>query len=246
VLNEEVALPPSVATLHRYLSADLSGYDWRIVIADNGSTDATLSVARQLSHDYAQVGYVSLDERGRGRALRTAWLQSDADVLAYMDVDLSTELGALAELVRAIDRDGYDLAIGSRLKRGARVVGRPLQREVISRVYSLMVRSMFPRGVLLLDTRDFQCGFKAISRVAARELLPLVKDNGWFFDTELLLLASKNGYRVKEVPVNWTDDPDSRVKIVSTAYGDVKGLLRLRLGGLRSASRRLGRRGDKA
>ncbi len=246
VLNEEVALPPRLATLHRYLSGDLSGYDWRIVIADNGSTDATLHVARQLSRDYGQVDYVSLREKGRGRTLRKAWLESDADVLAYMDVDLSTDLGAFAELVDAIERDGYDLAIGSRLKRGARVAGRPFHREAISRVYSLMVRSMFPRGVFLLDMHDFQCGFKAISRVAAQELLPLVRDNGWFFDTELLILASKNGYRIKEVPVKWTDDPDSRVKIVSTAYGDVKGLLRLRFGGLRRASRRLGRRGGRA
>ena len=236
MLNEEVALPQSVATLHRYLSADLGGYDWRIVIVDNGSTDATLSVARQLSQDYPHVGCVSLHERGRGRALRKAWLESDANVLAYMDVDLSTELGALAKLVRAIDREGYDLAIGSRLKRGARVVGRPLQRELISRIYSLMVRSMFHRGVLLLDIRDFQCGFKAISRVAARELLPLVRDNGWFFDTELLILAAKRGYRIKSVPVKWEDDPKSSVNVATTATEDIKGLLRLRFGGIAKIS----------
>ena len=231
VLNEEVALPTSTATLHRFLSSDLGGFDWRIVIADNGSTDSTLDVAKQLSHDYSQVGFLTLNERGRGRALRRAWLDSDADILAYMDVDLSTQLGALPKLLGAIDGEGCDVAIASRLKRGARVIGRPFQREIISRTYSLLVRGMF-----LLSIRDYQCGFKAISKTAADELVPLVRDNGWFFDSELLLLAVKNGYRVYEAPVTWTDDPDSRVRIVSTALGDMKGLLRLRFGGLKRAS----------
>ena len=237
VLNEERDLPSSTAKLHQFLSNNLGSYRWRVLIADNGSTDSTPDVATGLSHEYEEVGYLRLDERGRGRALRKAWLESDADILAYMDVDLSTDLDSLPALISSVDREGYDIAIASRLIRGAHVVGRPFNRELISRAYSLTVRGMFFARV-----RDFQCGFKAISRRAATELVPLVQDNGWFFDSELLILAEKNGYRIREIPVRWTDDPDSRVRIVSTAYGDMKGLLRLRFGGLSRASKSLATR----
>ena len=234
VLNEENDLPKSTETLHRYLSLNLSAYDWRVLIADNGSTDSTLEIARALSQQHSRVGYLRLEQRGRGRALKRAWTESAADILAYMDVDLSTDLGGIRPLLDAIDNQGYDLAAASRLKKGASVIRRPPHREFISRGYSLLVRTMFLTGM-----QDFQCGFKAVSRRAAHDLLPLVQDTGWFFDTELLLLALKNGWRVKELPVKWTDDPDSRVRIVSTAYRDLEGLLRLRLGGLRKASRAL-------
>ena len=234
VLNEEQALPSSIKTLHQSLSSELTPYDWRILIADNGSSDSTPEIAEQLMRDYGEVGYSRLEERGRGRALRKAWLESDADVLAYTDVDLSTELSALPKLVAAVRDEGFDIAIASRLKKGAGVIGRPPHRELISRAYSFIVRAMFLSSVM-----DYQCGFKVISSQAARDLVPVVQDNGWFFDSELLLLAHKIGYRTKEVPVQWTDDPDSRVRIVSTAYEDVKGLLRLRFGGLSKASRQL-------
>ena len=237
VLNEEQALPSSIKTLHQSLSSELTPSDWRILIADNGSSDSTPEVAEQLMRDYGEVGYSRLEERGRGRALRKAWLESDADVLAYTDVDLSTELSALPKLVAAVRDEGFDIAIASRLKKGAGVIGRPPHRELISRAYSLIVRAMFLSPVM-----DYQCGFKVISGQAARDLVPLVQDDGWFFDSELLLLAHNNGYKIKEVPVQWTDDPDSRVRIVSTAYEDMKGLLRLRFGGLKKASRRLASR----
>ena len=237
VLNEEEDLPTSIAKLKEFLSRNVSGYEWRITIADNGSTDATLDVAKGLSEQDHRVGYIGLEQRGRGRALSKAWLESDADILAYMDVDLSTELSALPVLVEAVGVEGYDIAIGSRLKKGARVIGRPLKRELISRAYSLIFRAMFLTGF-----RDAQCGFKMLSRRAAQDVVPLVQNTGWFFDTELLILAEKNGYRINEVPVTWTDDPDSRVKLVGTAYEDMKGLLRLRFGGLRRASELLSRR----
>ena len=234
VLNEERDLPPSIARLHEFLSSDLADCRWRIVIVDNGSTDLTPEVAGCLAREHAQVEYTRLEQRGRGRALKAACLESDADIRSYMDVDLSTDLNAFPELVRAIRDDGYDLAIGSRLAKGAEVIGRPPLRELTSRAYSLMFRSMFFTGF-----RDAQCGFKALGRRAAEDVVPLVRDTGWFFDTELLILAEKNGYRIKEVPVRWTDDPDSRVRIISTAYHDMRGLLRLRFGGLRRASKRL-------
>ena len=236
VLNEERALRGSVTRLHEFLAARFDDHEWRILIADNGSTDSTPDVAAQLVRDYERVGYMRLEQRGRGRALKRAWLESRADIRAYMDIDLSTELPATVRLVDSIASGEYDLAIGSRLKAGAVVVGRSPLREVLSRGYSLLFRTMF-----FTKFRDAQCGFKAISRRAADDLLPLVQDTTWFFDTELLLLAEKNGYAIDEIPVRWTDDPDSRVRIVRTAWGDLKGLLRLRFGGLRRASGELAR-----
>ena len=234
VLNEERALPVCIGRLHGFLRESMRAYDWRIVVADNGSTDGTPLVCEELSGKYEEVGYLRLEERGRGRALRTAWLASEGDYLCYMDVDLSTELEAIPPLIESLASGGYDLAIGSRLKSGANVVGRTLKREVVSRCYNLIIQSMF-----FVRFRDAQCGFKAIRRDAARELAPLVVDNGWFFDTELLILAEKNGYRIFELPVEWTDDPDTRVKIVKTAYDDMMGLFRLRFGGLGRASERI-------
>ena len=236
VLNEERALADSVNALAAFLSNNLNDYEWAIVVADNGSTDATPSICQSLSEQDSRVRHVRLEQRGRGRALKRAWAESDADIVAYMDVDLSTDLSALPQTIAAVDDEGYDIAIGSRLKRGTQVIGRSFKRELISRSYSLIFRAMFLAGF-----QDAQCGFKAVSRRAADDVAPLVVDNGWFFDTEMLLIAEKNGYRIKEIPVKWTDDPDSRVKIISTAWEDIKGLLRLRFGGLRQASREIAR-----
>lgn len=236
VLNEERALADSVNALAAFLSNNLNDYEWAVVVADNGSTDATPSICQSLSEQDSRVRHVRLEQRGRGRALKRAWAESNADIVAYMDVDLSTDLSALPQTIAAVDGEGYDIAIGSRLKRGAQVIGRSFKRELISRSYSLIFRAMFLAGF-----QDAQCGFKAVSRRAADDVAPLVVDNGWFFDTEMLLIAEKNGYRIKEIPVKWTDDPDSRVKIISTAWEDIKGLLRLRFGGLRQASREIAR-----
>ena len=236
VLNEARALADSVNALAAFLSNNLNDYEWAVVVADNGSTDATPSICQSLSEQDSRVRHVRLEQRGRGRALKRAWAESNADIVAYMDVDLSTDLSALPQTIAAVDGEGYDIAIGSRLKRGAQVMGRSFKRELISRSYSLIFRAMFLAGF-----QDAQCGFKAVSRRAADDVAPLVVDNGWFFDTEMLLIAEKNGYRIKEIPVKWTDDPASRVKINSTAWEDIKGLLRLRFGGLRQASREIAR-----
>ncbi len=235
-LNEEAGLENTVRTLSAFMLEDMGAYDWRIVIADNGSTDGTPDIGRRLASERERVEYLRLERRGRGRALKHAWTQSDADVVAYMDMDLSTDLAYLSALVAAIVDGGHDVAIGSRLKRGAQVVGRSPKREFISRSYSLIFRTMF-----LTSFQDAQCGFKAVGRRVVKEVLPLVKDTGWFFDTELLILCEKNGYSVEEVPVRWVDDPDSRVRIVNTAYEDLKGLVRLRCGGLRESRTMLNR-----
>jgi len=236
VLNEEQGLPSSISTLHKFLSTELKEYNWLITIADNGSTDSTLDIAKQLSAEYGKIKCIHLFERGRGRALRKAWLDSTADVVAYTDVDLSTDLNVLPSMIHSIRDDGYDIVIGSRLKNDSQVIGRSLKREFISRSYSLIVKFMFWSHI-----RDFQCGFKVMAKTVVDDLIPLVEDTGWFFDTELLILAEKNKYRIKEKAVKWIDDPDSRVKIIKTAYIDLRGLFRLRFGGLSKVSGKIAR-----
>jgi glycosyltransferase involved in cell wall biosynthesis len=222
VYNEERDLERSVLKLRQFL-LDNVDYDWRIVVADNASTDHTLEIATALAGRYpGQVSCVHLDQKGRGRALRKAWTESDADVVSYMDLDLSTDLSAFAPLIGSLIAGEYDVAIGSRLKKGARVE-RGLKREVISRIYNWMIKVVFWNRF-----SDAQCGFKAATRRAVREIVPLIQDQAWFFDTELLLLAERMGFKVFEVPVQWRDDPGSTVKIARTAWEDIKGLVRVR------------------
>jgi glycosyltransferase involved in cell wall biosynthesis len=223
VYNEERDLGPSVRRLHGYLGSEFP-FSAVITIADNASRDGTLAVAQGLANELTRVRVVHLDKKGRGRALRAAWLQSDAPVVAYMDVDLSTDLRALLPLVAPLLSGHSDLAIGSRLAHGARVKRGP-KREIISRCYMLVLRLS-----LGAHFTDAQCGFKAVRTPVAKQLLPLVKDEAWFFDTELLILAQRAGLRVHEVPVDWTDDPDSRVAILRTAIEDLRGVVRLRFG----------------
>ncbi|WP_327031343.1 glycosyltransferase [Micromonospora ureilytica] len=220
VYNEEVDLGPCVRRLHAHLSAHFP-YPFQITIADNASVDDTLKVADGLAGELPGVEVLHLDAKGRGRALSAAWSASSAPVLAYMDVDLSTDLAALLPLVAPLISGHSDLAIGTRLARTSRVV-RGAKREVISRAYNLLLR-----GALAARFSDAQCGFKAIRADVAAELLPLVRDTGWFFDTELLVLAQRAGLRIHEVPVDWVDDPDSRVDIVATALADLRGVGRL-------------------
>src|SRR4051794_28412375 len=220
VYDEEADLGPGVRRLHAYLTERFP-FSWRITIADNASKDRTPLVAAALAAELPGVRVVRLEEKGRGRALRTVWSASDAEVLAYMDVDLSTDLDALLPLVAPLISGHSDVAIGSRLARSARVVRGP-KRELISRGYNQLLRL-----ALRVRFSDAQCGFKAVRADRARALLPLVRDSGWFFDTELLVLAERTGLRIHEVPVDWVDDPDSRVDIVATAIADLKGVWRL-------------------
>jgi putative flippase GtrA len=223
VRNEEHDLAPSVRRLAGYLSESFP-FSARITIADNGSTDATWAIADQLARELPQVRAVRMELPGRGRALRAIWSQSEAEVLAYMDVDLSTDLNALLPLVAPLLSGHSDVAIGTRLARGSRVIRGP-KRELISRSYNLLLRTLM--GARFSDA---QCGFKAIRRDQARALLPLTQDTAWFFDTELLVLAERAGLRIHEVPVDWIDDLDSRVDIAATALADLRGMARLGIG----------------
>jgi len=220
VYDEERALEASVRRLHDYLTGSFP-YSFRITIADNASEDGTAAIGRRLAAEIPEVHYLRLEQKGRGRALRRVWSTSDAEVVAYMDVDLSTGLEALLPLVAPLISGHSDLAIGTRLAPGSRVVRGP-KRELISRTYNRILH-------LALRARfsDAQCGFKAVRAETARALLPAVEDEAWFFDTELLVLAERRGLRIHEVAVDWVDDPDSSVAIVRTAVDDLRGVARL-------------------
>jgi glycosyltransferase involved in cell wall biosynthesis len=217
VLRESVRRTLELADAH-------PRFDWRVVIADNGSSDGTGELARELEREDPRVRALLIPTRGRGLALREAWLGSTADIVAYMDVDLSTDIAHLPELVEMVANRGCDVAIGTRLARGSQT-RRSLKREITSRGYVAMIRLTFPR----LRITDAQCGFKALSRNAAHDLVPRIQNRMWFFDTELLILAQRHGYRICELPVRWVEDPDTKVKILKTAIEDIRGLARMRV-----------------
>lgn len=220
VYNEERSLPGCIRVLHEYLTGQFP-FEWTITVVDNASTDATLRVATELAEENDSVRVLHLDRKGRGLALRTAWGFSDADIVVYMDVDLSTGLDALIPLVAPLTNGHSDISIGSRLAAGARTVRGP-KREVISRCYNALIK--VSHGAKFSDA---QCGFKAARTEVIRPLLPFIADDAWFFDTELLLLAEHNGLRVHEVPVDWIEDTDTRVHVASTALDDLRGLVRV-------------------
>ncbi|MGE3962325.1 MAG: dolichyl-phosphate beta-glucosyltransferase [Dehalococcoidia bacterium] len=232
VYNEEHVLAQSVERVLAWCDGHPE-HQWRVVVANNASTDGTLEVARGLEEKHpGRVGVQHIPVKGRGIALRITWLTSEADVMAYMDVDLSTDLDHIPELIDPIARGDVDLAYGTRLHALSQTK-RSVKREITSRGYITILK------LAGLRVSDAQCGFKAISREAARALLPLVEDTQWFWDTELLWVAQANGYRMAEVPVRWDEDPDTRVKIIKTATDDLKGIWRLKRGGLpRVAGRR--------
>lgn len=198
----------------------MADYDWGIVIADNASTDKTSQIGRRLA-EAEKIKYLRINKKGRGRALKKVWGESANDFLSYMDMDLSSDLNCFPKLIKSLE-NGADIAVGSRLISGSKVVGRLLIRETMSRGYSFLFRLFFQTSF-----KDAQCGFKAIKKSAALKLLPLIEDNDWFFDSELLIIADKAGFKIAEIPIVWKDDPHSTVKVAKTVWGDIKGLVRL-------------------
>lgn len=221
VYNEEKDLEESILTLRDFLKRHLSDFYWYITIANNASTDRTLHIARKLADKYKEIFVVHLNKKGRGRAVKKIWSESKAKYVAYMDVDLSTDLKHFPPLVRSLSR-GYDLAIGSRNIRSARVYARSALRTITSRGYIFLIRLFF-----WVHFSDAQCGFKAVKKQVVDELIPYILDNAWFFDSELLILAEKLNYRIYEEPVTWTDNPGSTVRVWKTAVGDLRGLYRM-------------------
>ncbi len=220
VLNEEKTIRQSVTALAERLDTRCP-YEWSITIIDNGSNDNTWSIAGDIADQDPRVRAIRMERRGRGGALKHAWTTSTADVVAYMDVDLSTGLESLSGLIDPLVEGSIDLSIGSRLVSGAKV-RRSYRREIISRIYNMITRLAFGYPI-----KDAQCGFKAVRRDVALSLLPGIEDDGWFFDTELIVAAWRNGLRILEVPVRWVEDEDSRVRIITTALDDLRGIRRL-------------------
>lgn len=219
--NEEEEIQDCILTLARYLTEHLKDFDWEITVADNASRDRTYAIAKELARKNPRIRAVHLDQKGRGRAVKYVWRKSKADFVAYMDVDLSTDLKHFPPLVRSLLR-GYDIAIGSRNTNGSRVYGRSPLRTITSRGYIFIIKLLF-----WVHFTDAQCGFKAVTRTVVNRLLPLITDNAWFFDSELLIVGEKSRYRIYEEPVTWIDNPGSTVRVFKTAWGDLKGLWKL-------------------
>ncbi len=222
VYNEEKELEVNIRKLADYCAKNLTKYDWKITIADNASSDNTSIIAANLSKNNPRIQLFRLEEKGRGRAVKRAWSSSGADYCVYMDLDLSTDLKHLPNILKALE-EGYDIAIGSRLAKGAKVEGRTMLREITSRTLNFFFIQFWFRT----HFTDAQCGFKGVTKKIVRDLIPKVKDNDWFFDGELLIIGEKSGYRIFEEPVHWVDNPGSTVRLVSTIWGDMKVMWRL-------------------
>lgn len=220
VYNEEQELEKNVLKVKDFIE-QLDEKNFQIIIVDNASTDKTREIGKNLAQEYQKINFLRLEEKGRGRAIKSAWIKDKADVYVYMDLDLSTDLRHLPAIIKAVT-GGFDIAIGSRLSSKSKVIGRTIKREVLSRGYNLMIKLLFQ-----INFSDAQCGFKAVNRRVVGELLPKILDNEWFFDTELLIVGEKSGYKIHEEPVIWTDNPGSTVRVLKTVSGDLKGLLRL-------------------
>lgn len=221
VYNEEAELENNIYLLKNFMERNLTGWHWHVVIADNASNDQTESIGNKLASENSNIKYLRLSQKGRGRAIKKAWGESKADVVAYMDVDLSSQLKHFPSLINSLV-NGYDIAIGSRLLPKSVVKGRTLKRETISRCYNLLIKLLF-----FTKFSDAQCGFKAVTREVADKLVKNLVDNEWFFDSEMLIIGEKMGYKIYEEPVTWIDDLGSTVKVMKTAKGDLLGLWRL-------------------
>ncbi len=222
VYNEEKELEKNIAVLSDFCSKKLTNYDWRITIADNASTDNTPIIASSIEKKNPRISHFRLEQKGRGRAVKRAWVESGKDLCVYMDLDLSTDLVHLPKLLYAL-QNGFDIAIGSRLARGAKVEGRTLIREITSRVLNFFFIQFF----FQTHFTDAQCGFKAVTKRVVEQLIPKIKDNEWFFDGELLIVGEKSGFKIYEEPVHWVDNPGSTVRLISTIWGDLMSISRL-------------------
>jgi glycosyltransferase involved in cell wall biosynthesis len=222
VYNEEVELEKNILKLHTYCENNLTQYNWHITIADNASTDNTPVVSAILAKNHSNISYFRLEKKGRGRAVKTVWSAATADICIYMDLDLSTDLKHVPQIITALE-EGYDIAVGSRLLKESKVEGRTWLREIISRTLNFF----FIRLWFHTHFSDAQCGFKGVSKKVVEQLLPHIKDNGWFFDGEMLIVGEKSGYKIYEIPIHWVDNPGSTVRLYSTITGDIEVMIRL-------------------
>jgi glycosyltransferase involved in cell wall biosynthesis len=221
VYNGEKELKNSIKTIISFLRKINFPYKWKIIISDNVSTDNTPKIAKVLSKEYKNVEYLFIPKKGRGIALRTAWMKSKAEIVSFMDVDLSVELEAFPRMVSKI-AEGSDICIGSRFLKESKVK-RSLKREIFSRSYNFLLKLLFQNKFT-----DAQCGFKAFNTEAVKRILPFVNDDEWFFDTELLVLAERKKYKISEIPFTWTEGKSTTVKLIKTSIKLLKKAIKLR------------------
>jgi glycosyltransferase involved in cell wall biosynthesis len=207
--NEENILEKNVNLILKYMGANFNNF--KIVIANNGSTDKTNDIAKKLAKDNNEILLITTKKRGKGLAIKNSWLKFDADIYAYMDADLSTSLRDFSKLINAI-KEGNDISIGSRYLKKS-VVKRGLNRAIFSKLYNQLLALLFKTNV-----KDMQCGFKAVNEDIIKKHIPRIKDDSWFFDTELVIMAENQGYTIKEIPVSWKSNPESKLKIIKVGF----------------------------
>ncbi len=225
VYNEESILAENAIKLYDFLKKNIFD-DWQIIIADNNSIDQTGKIGQDLEKSLGGIKYLHIPQKGKGRAIRAAWESVNSDIYVFMDADLATDLSTLPDLISAIGRENYDLAAGARFHKDSKVK-RSLLRKFISRAYRFILRL-----ALRSKIKDAPCGFKAVNYKVIKNILPQIKNNEWFFDTEMIVLAEKQNYRVKEIPVIWTEHKKigrrSRVSFLKVSLGYLKEIWRLK------------------
>lgn len=218
--NEEKIIKKNILILLEFCDQNLK-QDFTIIIADNNSNDQTKQIIKGLENE--KIKYIFIPRKGKGLAIETAWQSQDSDIYVFMDADLAADLNALPELIRQI-KQGYDICIGSRFHKLSKVK-RGIIRKIFSHGYSFLFKI-----ILNSKINDAPCGFKAINRKARQNILPQVRNKEWFFDSELLILAEKQNYKIKEIPIKWEEPKHrkSRAGITSIIREYLKMLLKTR------------------
>jgi len=221
--NEEEVLEKNMLRLYNFLKENIKNYDWKILISDNNSIDNTLNIVKKLSNKYKEISFVHLDKRPMSYSIKKNWLAEEADIYMHMDADLSTDISHIPELIRGIEQ-GYDLVIGSRTSKKSKT-SRSLQRSFMSLILISLIKFVFS-----IKLSDFQCGFKAINKDVRDNIIPKMKAvNVGFMGTEMLVVAHKKAYKIKEIPVVWEDNRISKSPIIGGIIDALKNIIKIKL-----------------
>ena len=216
--NEGKIIEKNIDKLFNFL--DNSKLDYNVTIANNASKDNTLIIAKKLARKYKKLIVYHTDKPGRGNALKEVWKKSKADILCYMDADLSTDLPHLNSMVELFPK--YDIVLGNRLSKYSRT-NRRIYRTLLSKGYNKIAKY-----ILRIKTNDLQCGFKGIKKKVFMDIVNYTSDDNWFFDSQLIVWGEKKGYKIAEIPIKWIERKASKVKIRSTVTNYLKNLWKLR------------------
>ena len=224
VLNEEKKLSQGIVTLHEYLTGIYEAKEWKLIIADNGSQDRTSILASELSEQYSNIECFEVATAGVGLALKNSWDKSKAEIVGFMDLDLATDLKHIPMAISAIEEDNYDFVYGTRLHKEYKVIGRPISREVMSRIFNFVLKR-----ILKVRISDGFCGFKFLKRNIWSSLKKAGANNdGWFFSPELVIVADFLDKKLLELPVTWTHGRDSRVRVIKHTLHSIKGIRKMK------------------